>query len=193
MRSKAIPSRFPLFVHETFKMEGNYKDILDVSTNTIEQLLCNEPIDFALWQNGRRLAHYTDRLGRILHHNGHGTVTIELIMIPSSCFPGRLAPKLKMQTFCDIVSNDNNEQQRYNDAGVPSEFNNRRILFSTDNEKSLLNGRPPLIKKGIKSAVCHSIVQKISRCKSSYNWRKNDQRYLDEPLSYQNNGISTAR
>lgn len=34
-RSKAIPARFPLFIHETFTMEGHYKD----ADKSIEQLI----------------------------------------------------------------------------------------------------------------------------------------------------------
>lgn len=65
-------------------------------------------IEFALWQNGRRLAYYTGRMGILLdrtvpgQQTTHSTET-DLIMKPSSCFPGTIAPKIELLASIDII------------------------------------------------------------------------------------------
>lgn len=126
----------------------------------------NEPIDIALWQNGRRLAHYSDRLGRILSQH-EGAASIDLIMIPSKCFSGRLAPKIKLQTFCHFDSGVGSHHQYHETF---DHQNRRRTLSNTVRKNDM--------QKRINSAVCHHHhnLRRISRSKLTHN----DQIYCDD-------------
>lgn len=72
----------------------------------------NESMKFTLWQNGRRLAYYISELHSIFKSNvqNQWRNTIDVIMKPSSCFPGIIGPKLELTAYVDIFNMHTGEQ-----------------------------------------------------------------------------------
>ncbi|XP_037032041.1 uncharacterized protein LOC119071280 [Bradysia coprophila] len=90
--------RFPLCYHEKFTMDGYFSDVNSVEE--LEKALNDEQINFTLWQKGRRLAYYLNRIGVILNYTGcmnnnFATIDNAIIMTKGSCFPGTISPKIE--------------------------------------------------------------------------------------------------
>lgn len=90
-KTNEAPSRFPLLYHESFRMDGVFPKVTCLSE--LEKILRHEDVDLALWQNGRRLAYYSGKIGVLLLNR---SITCEgnanefdnqILMKPSKCFP----------------------------------------------------------------------------------------------------------
>lgn len=112
-RTLPQPPRFPILLHETFTVSGFYRDDF-THREHFERTLRREPLECNFWQNGRRLAHskgaLADLLGsngiRSMHSNENGEVPCELLLKPSTCFPGIIGPKCVMRVVLDVVERD---------------------------------------------------------------------------------------
>lgn len=101
--------RFPILLHETFTVNGFYREYF-ARREEFERMLSAEPLECNLWQNGRRLAHFKGPLinlldsdsVRTLRSSGNG-FPCDLILKPSTCFPGIIGPKCVMRVEMDVV------------------------------------------------------------------------------------------
>lgn len=125
-RASPMEPKFPLCFHEKFYIEGAYTNVENITVlgkilcnsdsnlfyNTYFEIslfiLANEPIDIALWQQGRRLAYYSGKLGPLLQLHScdastESRVDTDLIMTRANCFPGSIAPKIQLSVRTQIV------------------------------------------------------------------------------------------
>lgn len=92
----AVKPRFPLIFHETFTIEGYFKDVH--TANDLRAKLISEPIELSIYQNGHRLAFFRESLASLLtHQNCKNILDLELLMSTTKCFPGILSPKVETQ------------------------------------------------------------------------------------------------
>lgn len=94
--TRAVQPRFPLILHETFTVEGYFRDVH--TANDLRLKLTSEPIDLSIYQNGHRLAYFRESLASLLtHQNCKNVLDLELLMSTTKCFPGILSPKVETQ------------------------------------------------------------------------------------------------
>ena len=94
--TQAVAPRFPMIFHETFTIEGYFKDVH--TANDLRLKLISEPIDISIFQNGHRLAFFRESLASLLRHqNCKNVLDVELLMSTTKCFPGILSPKVETQ------------------------------------------------------------------------------------------------
>lgn len=92
----AVKPRFPLIFHETFTLEGYFKDVH--TANDLRAKLISEQIELSIYQNGHRLAFFRESLASLLtHQNCKNVLDLELLMSTTKCFPGILSPKVETQ------------------------------------------------------------------------------------------------
>uniref|UniRef100_A0A1I8M638 Spermatogenesis-associated protein 6 N-terminal domain-containing protein n=2 Tax=Musca domestica TaxID=7370 RepID=A0A1I8M638_MUSDO len=98
-RTGAMEPYFPLLCHDTYKMEGYFKNTPSIAS-LISQMQ-TEPLEITLWQSGRRLAYYRGSLMDLLQisepklHCPHNN-TKQLLMKTTTAFPGIIAPKVEL-------------------------------------------------------------------------------------------------
>lgn len=95
--TNAVRPRFPLIYHEPFTIEGYFKDVH--TADDLRRKLINSPVEFALYQNGHRLAYFRESLAALLSHQNcnRDLIDLELLMSTTKCFPGILSPKVESQ------------------------------------------------------------------------------------------------
>lgn len=102
-----MPPIFPLCVHQTFTVEQSTDTIGNDRTDSnrltlasLNRFIASAPITFALWHCSRRLAHATTSLADLIN-SGKRT---HIIMQPSHCFPGSIAPRLEASASMELLT-----------------------------------------------------------------------------------------
>ncbi|KAH8372078.1 hypothetical protein KR093_009990 [Drosophila rubida] len=155
-RTGAMEPRFPLLCHDRFTMEGYFKSVDSLAQ--MRELLNAEQLEITLWQNGRRLAYYIGRLADVMQSPvprlicGHNH-NVQLLMKPTTAFPGILAPKVELSA--ELQTQDKQRNSCHIDLQRP--ISNRHV-------ESRCLSRIELPRK--QQAVCHS---KQSNCWPSSN------------------------
>lgn len=104
------PPRFPVLLHETFIASGYYREDF-TRREHFERLLSRERLECNFWQNGRRLAHFKGALINLLDltnsvrsmRSTENGFPCNLILKPSTCFPGIIGPKCVMRVELDVA------------------------------------------------------------------------------------------
>ncbi|ALC45144.1 CG14079 [Drosophila busckii] len=98
-RTGAMEPRFPLLCHDTFVMEGYFKNVSSLAE--MQRMVRAEQLEITLWQNGRRLAYYMGTLSMLMQPGvprlscAHSDL-VQLLMKATPAFPGILAPKVEL-------------------------------------------------------------------------------------------------
>lgn len=131
-RTMPKPPRFPILLHETFTVGGFYREDF-MRREQFERLLCHEPLECTFWQAGRRLAHFKGTLGDLLGANNvrspptnDSQYPCELILKPSTCFPGIIGPKCVMSVELNVVERDHKSSSKPSSASMIASIANWR-------------------------------------------------------------------
>lgn len=86
----------------------------------------NEVIELALWQYGRRLAHFHGRIGQLLRQDhwrppSSEWIDADILLHPSNCFPGIIGPKIKMKYRLEVTDTSGRSSGIRRLTGYPQE------------------------------------------------------------------------
>lgn len=106
-KSATMPPTFPLCVHQTFtveqrtdKIDNGRTDSNRLTLASLHRYIADAPVTFTLWHCSRRLAHVTAKLTDLIN----GGKRAHIIMQPSNCFPGSIAPLLEVSASMELLT-----------------------------------------------------------------------------------------
>lgn len=145
----------------------------------------NEPIQLTLWQKGRRLAYFRDRLESIINSNLYENSRCEqlrtlyswssnasIIMKPSTCFPGIIGPKCELTARIEIF--ENNDNSRLENRPTIKSYCCKTLHGSSPSKSSsyyhwLNCNRTEPVRIKRQRPVCHAkSIQRFLNCKFIY-------------------------
>lgn len=176
-RTVPKPPRFPVLLHETFTASGFYREDFMLREH-FERTLSRERLECSFWQNGRRLAHFKGALHNLLDLNSVSVRSMRstengfpcnLILKPSTCFPGIIGPKCVMRVELDVA-----ELHHVSASAYPSSVS----------IASLADWRPLRSHSCLSSGNCCDVSTNTASCTATAASNQKKCRRLQKPVCH---------